>query len=65
MAFQFGAERMRVAEEREDVGAGEQAAQAVEHLFASPSIEQPVVDNRCPHDLQHTAEARDRADLAE
>src|SRR5438445_8399911 len=43
------AQRVRVAEQREDVGAGQQTAQAVEHLLPSPSIEQPVVNNRRPH----------------
>src|SRR5580692_9826560 len=43
MTAQLRAQRFRVAEEREDVGIGEQAAYRVEHLLATALVDQPIM----------------------
>ena len=45
----FGTEGCWIAEESEDIGIGEKAAQRVQHLLAAAAIEKPIMYNGATH----------------
>jgi hypothetical protein len=45
-----GRNALRVVENREDIGVRKEAAQGLQNLLPTPHVEQPVVDDRRPHD---------------